>query len=683
MSDWAITAGTSHDLGAHHDGDGVNFAVFSENAEKIELCLFSPDGRTEIARLTLPERSGSIWHGHISGLPVGTPYGYRAHGPYAPEQGHRFNANKLLLDPYTRELCGNWTNGPALFGYDVASSDADLSFGGLENNIFVSKSLISAPQTFPRMKQARDVQDGRDLIYEAHAKGLTQQNTCLPEKLRGTYEGLASDAMIAHLQSLNISAIELLPVHSFIDDAFLTKRGLTNYWGYNTVGFFAPEPRYFGPAGVLGFQQMVRKFHAAGIRVILDVVYNHTGEGDHLGRTLCFRGLDNASYYRLNPDNPRFYINDTGTGNTLNLSHPMVMRMVMDSLRFWVEHMGIDGFRFDLGTTLAREATGFNQNGGFLNALRQDPVLRTVRLIAEPWDIGPGGYQLGNFPAEFGEWNDQYRDTLRRFWRGDRNSAQGLGACLLGSADVFDTAGRKATSSINFISAHDGFTLADTVAYVKRHNEANTEGNRDGHHTNFSDNCGVEGVTDDPLILQKRQQRQRNMLATQFLSQGTPMLLGGDEFGNSQDGNNNAYCQDNPIGWVNWQSADADLLAFTQKLTRFRTLHAALRQPQFLHGARRGSDGLQDVEWADFDGKALMWNDPNLSQICMTVRSQDVSDNDTVIVAINRSDQDGIVTLPPGISWRKGIDTALTPDVGLTLVKANSVVAFVPEKSPE
>ncbi|MEL6452180.1 MAG: glycogen debranching protein GlgX [Pseudomonadota bacterium] len=687
-----ILSGRPTTFGAHHDGDGVNFAVFSAHASRIELCLFTPDGARETTRLTLPERTGPVWHGYVPGLPVGTVYGYRAHGQYAPEQGHRFNPNKLLMDPYTRELRGGWTTDPATLGYDASSSALDLSFDPCDSAPFVAKSVVSDPHLFDGARPGRHSPSDRDLIYEAHPKGATKANMAVPEALRGTYEGLASDAMLEHLTRLNVQAVELMPVHSFVDDAFLVRRGLRNYWGYNSIGFFAAEPRYFGPEGLMGFRRMVDRFHAVGIEVILDVVYNHTAEGDQNGPTLSFRGLDNASYYRLVSGQPRYYVNDTGTGNTLNAAHPFVLRMILDSLRFWVTAMGIDGFRFDLATTLGREAHGFDPNGGFFDALRQDPVLAQVRMIAEPWDIGPGGYQLGGFPHEFAEWNDSFRDTVRRYWRGDTHSAQELGARLLGSADRFDHAGRRSTASVNFVAAHDGFTLADVTRYAQRHNEANTENNRDGHHANYSDNCGVEGDTDDPLIIAKRARRMRNMLATVFLSQGTPMLLGGDEFGNSQQGNNNAYCQDNATGWLDWSEVSGEMPEFVGFLSSFRRAHPALRQSRFLHGAARPSDGHPDVVWTDFDGAPLAWRDPGLASLCLTLRcsaeaAPDAPNGDVVFVAFNRGDAAAEVTLPAapdGRVWVRALDTdqaaqpSGTDPVGATApIAGQSVVAFV------
>ncbi len=691
MNSFPVSAGHHQRLGANHDGGGVNFAVFSEHATKIELCLFSPDGKRETSRVALPERTGSIWHGYVEGLPVGCLYGYRAHGSYAPESGHRFNPNKLLSDPYTREYFGQWTNHPGTYGYEMASSDGDLSFDRTDSSSYVPKSVVPNPEIFGDLTQGRHRQNRNDLIYEAHVRGLTQQHPLVPEDLRGTYEGLATEPILEHLQKLGAKAIELMPVHAFVDDSFLLERGLKNYWGYNSIGFFVAEPRYFGPSGLMGFRHMVDRFHKAGIEVILDVVYNHTAEGDHRGPTLSFRGLDNASYYRLLAGQPRYYVNDTGCGNTLNVSHPFVLRMVLDSLRFWVECMGVDGFRFDLATTLGREDHGFDPWGGFLDALRQDPILSQVRMIAEPWDVGPGGYQLGGFPAEFSEWNDSYRDTVRRYWRGDDHSAQELGSRLLGSADKFGQPGRSSRSSINFVAAHDGFTLADTTRYAGKHNTANLANNQDGHHANFSDNFGVEGESDDPDIQARRLRRIRNMLATLFLSQGTPMLLAGDEFGNSQHGNNNAYCQDNEIGWVNWEQADADLLEFVEALSAFRRAHPSLCQTRFLHGALRESDGLPDVEWTDFTGGPLHWRDPGLSNFCLTVRcsaeaTRAALEYDAVFVAFNRSGEAMEVTLPiaiPGWHWVREIDTSLAAqdstvklEAAIAPVAAHSVVAF-------
>jgi len=665
-----LKAGRPFPMGAHWDGDGVNFVVFSENAAKVELCLFAADGEAEIARVALPERTGPVWHGYAPGLGPGALYGFRAHGPYAPERGHRFNPNKLLLDPYARELCGRWSASDALLGYDPCSPERDLSFDARDSAPFVPKSVVV--DTSWDWEEDRRPQRGWEetFIYEAHVKGLTRQRADVADGLRGTYEGLAADPILEHLDRLGVTAIELMPVHAFVDEGALLERGHKNYWGYNSIGFFALEPRYFGPAGAAGFRAMVRRFHAAGIEVILDVVYNHTAEGDHRGPTLCFRGLDNASYYRLHTGRPRYYVNDTGCGNTLNVAHPFVLRMVLDSLRYWVEEMHVDGFRLDLATTLGREEHGFDPSSGFFDAIRQDPVLSTVKLIAEPWDVGPGGYRLGEFPPEFAEWNDAFRDSARKFWRGDARSAQDLAARLLGSAGDFDRGGRRVWSSVNFLAAHDGFTLADATSYARKRNEANGEANRDGHHNNFSDDCGADGETDDEVVIERRARRRRNLLATMFLAQGTPMLLAGDEIGNSQQGNNNAYCQDNPIGWVDWENADTALLDFVRRLSAFRRGHRALRQSRFLHGAVRPEDGAPDVEWRALDGATLNWRDPGLSSFGLVVRcsgeAPDYDRNgDTVFLVFNGEYHSAVAELPEppeGRRWRRALDTARPGD---------------------
>ncbi|MFA3919807.1 glycogen debranching protein GlgX [Ruegeria hyattellae] len=672
--------GNPHRLGAHFDGGGTNFAVFSENGQQVYLCLYSADGNREEHRLPLPERTGGIWHGYLPGLQPGTLYGYRVAGPYDPDHGHRFNINKLLLDPYTRELSSDFTDHGATFGYQLGAPQADLSFDARDSAAYVPKSVVPDPVTYT--PDAEPLSRGWDntVIYEAHAKGATIRNPAVPEALRGTFDGLASPQMLDHLTALGITTIELLPVQAIKSESALIQRGLVNYWGYNTIGFFAPEPRYLGPSGVRGFRAMVQRFHAAGIEVILDVVYNHSAEGDHLGPTLSFRGLDNAAYYRLLDGQPRYYVNDTGCGNTLDVRHPIVTRLILDSLRHWVQVMGVDGFRFDLATTLCREDHGFDRRGGFLDALRQDPILSAVKLIAEPWDIGPGGYQLGSFPAEFAEWNDRFRDTVRRFWRGDRQSAQDLGSALLGSADIFDTQGRRVWSSINFAAAHDGFTLTDTTRYAQRHNHANGEDNHDGHHANFSENFGVEGPTDDPDITAARLRRQRNLLATTLLSQGTPMLLAGDEGGHSKRGNNNSYCQDNEVNWIDWSALDSDLIAFTAALTRFRRDHPVLRQSNFLHGAIRTSDGKSDVEWRDFDGSALNWRDPGLACLCLHLRGnaetpRGTAETDEVLLAFNRADDPQELILPTASrSWAREIDTSVMQQRRLSLPCASIVV---------
>ena len=609
-------------MGATLTGDGVNFAVFSAHAELIELCLFSPDGRKELARLPIRDRDGDIWHIHVGGLTAGAVYGFRAFGPYDPERGHRFNPHKLLLDPYARALEGRLKWSDALMGYKIGTARGDLSYDTRDSAFAVPKAVVTDPSfgwgndDHPRTARTDS------LIYEAHVRGLTMRHPGVPQGLRGTYLGLASDAVIDHMLKLGVTAVELLPVQAFIDERFVVTRGLRNYWGYNTIGFFAPEPRYMGKGGLWEFQTMVRRLHSAGIEVILDVVYNHTGEGDQWGPTLSFRGLDNASYYRL-ADGGRNYVNDTGTGNTLNLTHPMVLRMVMDSLRYWVEVAHVDGFRFDLATVLGREAQGFDPNGGFFDAIRQDPVLSRVKLIAEPWDIGPGGYQLGAYPHPFQEWNDRFRDGVRRFWRGDVAMTRDLAARLLGSAERFDHSGRSAGSSINFLTSHDGFTLQDLVSFTVKRNWDNGEDNRDGHSENHSDNLGVEGPTNVPAVLAARALRKRNLLATLMLSQGVPMLLAGDEIGQTQGGNNNAYAQDNEISWIDWANADQALAGFVARLAALRKAHPVLHQRRFLHARARPSDGLRDVIWRRPDGSEPSpqdWHDPAFRCLCVELR---------------------------------------------------------------
>lgn len=686
-----LGTGRPYPMGAHWDGDGVNFAVFSQNAAKIDLCLFDDSGKREVARTPLPERSGPVWHGYAPGLPAGAKYGFRAHGTFAPDQGHRFNPNKLLLDPYARMFHGPWINNHALLGYIHGASDLDLSFDTRDSAPFVPKSVVAGPAQDREKIQRPQRPWEETVIYEAHVKGLTRQHPGVPKTTRGSYEGLASDVMLDHLGKLGITTVELLPVHAFLDEGALLERGLKNYWGYNSISFFALEPRYLGPRGPASFREMVRRFHGAGIEVILDVVYNHTAEGDHRGPTVCFRGLDNASYYRLLAGQPRYYVNDTGCGNTLDVSHPYVLRLILDSLRYWVEDMQVDGFRFDLATTLGRENHGFDASGGFLDALRQDPVLCTVKLIAEPWDVGPGGYRLGEFPPEFAEWNDVFRDASRRFWRGDPHSAQEIAARLLGSADKFDRNGRHSWASVNFLSAHDGFTLTDTVSYASKLNAANGEDNRDGHHENYSDNCGVDGDTDDAVILERRARRRRNLLATMILSQGTPMLLAGDEIGNSQGGNNNVYCQDNPTGWIDWEDPDENLFEFVCRLFAFRRDQAVLRQSRFLHGTVRPEDGQPDVEWRAFDGGALNWRDPGLSSFCVLVRGSGEApeyarDRDPVFLAFNGEYHSTSLVMPEpprGRIWVRAIDTAqpATPETPCSpgchqSVAKRSVAAF-------
>jgi isoamylase len=688
----SIVAGDHTRLGAVYDGQGVNFAVFSENATKIELCLFSPDGQRETDRVALPDRTGAIWHGYVPGLKPGTLYGYRAHGPYDPDQGHRFNPKKLLADPYARAFHGQWTDAPELSGGDPAGVDPGPN--QTDSAPFVPKSIVPEPETYWSGAPSPHRRWSETVIYEAHVKGLTKLHPDVPEELRGTYEALGCDPIISHLKDLGVTTLELLPVHAFLDEGFLTERGLTNYWGYNSLGFFALEPRYFGPNGAEGFRQAVDRLHAAGIEVILDVVYNHTAEGDHRGPTISFRGLDNKAYYNLQASHARYYVNDTGCGNTVAVSHPFVLRLVLDSLRYWVTVMGIDGFRFDLATTLGREPHGFDPRGGFFDAIRQDPVLSQCKLIAEPWDIGPGGYQLGGFPPDWAEWNDRFRDTSRKFWRGDAHAAQELASNFLGTASVFDRSGRKPFSSINFVAAHDGFTLADVTRYREKHNEANGESNADGHGNNLSDNCGVEGDTKDVAILARRAQRARNLLATVFLSQGTPMLLAGDEMGRTKRGNNNTYCQDNETSWVNWADGDTELFDFTRHLIALRRGNPVLRQGHFLHGRNR-EDGHLDVAWSNLDGGSLNWRDSSLDRFCLQIRGcaeTPLSEPGTVFIVFNGGEGERRVILPdpgPEMAWEYVLDTA-APNAPARIVTSrkascasgHSVVMFVGSRVP-
>ena len=682
----AMTAGRPTPLGATFDGAGVNFAVFSQHAERAVLCLF--DERNRETRVDLPEREGHVWHGHVEVLRPGQKYGFRMHGPYRPHEGHRFNARKLLIDPYAKRLTGRPAAHDALMGYRVGHHDADLSFDRRDSAQHMPKSVVVDPSFAWGDDRALHRPLSETVIYEAHVKGLTAGRTDIGH--RGSYLAMASEPVLDHLTRLGVTAIELLPVHAFADDRFLTDRKLTNFWGYMSYGFFAPEPRYMQTGDIAEFQQMVARFHKAGIEVILDVVYNHTAEGNELGPTLSFRGLDNASYYRLAEDR-RFYVNDAGTGNVLNLDSPFTLRLVMDSLRYWVEVMHVDGFRFDLASVLGRTRGAFDRDAPLFRAIRQDPVLNRVKLIAEPWDIGPGGYQLGAYPAPFAEWNDRYRDQIRGFWRGDPGLIGKLAKRVAGSAARFDHDGRPATSSVNFVAAHDGFTLMDTVSFNDKHNEANGEENRDGHNHNLSDNMGAEGPTDDPAITAARDRRRRNLIATLMLSQGTPMLLAGDELGNSQGGNNNAYAQDNPTGWVDWDGADPAFLDFVRRVIAFRRAHPILRQKRFLHSQPREQDGLPDLFWRRADGAPMTpddWNDPDRRLLAAEMRMASGTPAyaalpGAVFLVFNNGPE-AQVRLPdaPDGRWRRRLDSARDDDPDLPArdlepIAADSVAAFV------
>ncbi|MCB8822190.1 glycogen debranching protein GlgX [Microvirga rosea] len=667
-----VREGRPYPLGATWDGLGVNFAIFSANATRVELCLFDPDGEREIERIELPEYTDEVWHGYLPDARPGTTYGYRVYGPYEPTAGHRFNPNKLLLDPYAKQLIGDLVWDPALFGYTIGSPEADLSFDKRDSARFMPKCrVVEAAFTWGHERRPRTSWE-RTIIYETHLRGFTMKHPAVPKELRGTFSGLMHHEVINYIKNLGVTAVELLPIHAYVDDSYLTDKGLRNYWGYNSIGFFAPQPRYLATPFVNEVKEMVNHLHEAGIEVILDVVYNHTAEGNELGPTLSFRGIDNASYYRLAPDQ-RYYINDTGTGNTVNLSHTRVLQLVTDSLRYWAQEVRIDGFRFDLATILGREPHGFDEDGRFLDTVRQDPALSEVKLIAEPWDCGPGGYQVGRFAPGWAEWNDRYRDTVRAYWKGDEGKLPELATRLTASSDIFNKRGRKPWASVNFVTAHDGFTLNDLVSYNDKHNEANGEDNRDGHDNNLSFNYGVEGPTDDPAIRSVRLRQIRNMLATLLFSQGTPMLLAGDEFARSQHGNNNAYAQDNDISWIDWAGIDEDgleLLNFTRKLINLRHALPILRRGRFLTGVYNEELDVKDVTWLTPTGDEMTpehWQNPNARCISVLLdgRAQPTGirrrgTDMTLLLILNAYDDVVKCKLPDvtgGQSWMCLVDT--------------------------
>ncbi len=697
----SIWPGTPYPLGASWDGSGTNFAVFSQHAEAIELCLFDADGNEE--RIELADTTAFVHHGYLQGVGPGQRYGFRAHGPWDPRRGHRFNPSKLLLDPYAKAIEGDIDFNRAVFDHQHDEPDlADTT----DSAPFVPRSIVVNPY-FDWGVDRRPKRPRRDtLLYEAHVKGMTAMHPAVPDELKGTYAGLAQPEVIDYLLHLGVTAIELLPVHQHSPEPFLLDRGLTNYWGYSTIGYLAPHAGYaaWGRSGeqVQEFKHMVRSLHEAGIEVILDVVYNHTMEGNALGPTLCHKGLDNASYYRLDSKDGRNYVDYTGTGNTLDVSHPNVLQMIMDSLRYWVTEMHVDGFRFDLASTLGRDGHHVDRHAAFFDIINQDPTLREVKLIAEPWDVGEGGYQVGRFPPLWSEWNGRYRDTVRDFWRGQPGHLGDFASCFTGSSDLYESTGRRPSASINFITAHDGFTMHDLVSYNHRHNEANAENNRDGDAHNRSWNSGVEGPTEDPAVLELRARRTRAMLTTMLLSQGVPMLLHGDEFGRSQNGNNNAYCQDNEISWLDWENLDDELLAFTQRLVNLRRQHPVFRRLQYFSGTKPTDGEAADIEWFRPDGGRMTdtdWNGSDdraltvfLNGTHLAGRSQrgERIEDDSFLVLFNASAAPRSFAVPPELStrwWRSELDTAeptqpQRPVVSAVVVEGWSIVLLRDEGHP-
>jgi glycogen operon protein len=674
-----VWPGKPYPLGASWDGEGVNFALFSEHAEKVELCLFDVKGRREMERITLPEQTDQVWHAYLPQVRPGQLYGYRVYGPYNPEAGQRFNPNKLLLDPYAKSITGTMAWSDSHFGYRVDHRLEDLSFDRRDSATGMLKCQVIDPAFTWGDDRPPAVPWHDTVIHELHVKGFTQQHPEVPPHLRGTYAGLATAPVIAHLKKLGITAVELMPVHAFVDDRYLVEKGLRNYWGYNSVGFFAPDARY--NAGLNGsnpvneFKSMVKALHSAGIEVILDVVYNHTGEGNQLGPTLCFRGIDNAAYYRPMPGKPRYYRDYTGCGNTLNMLHPRVLQLIMDSLRYWIQEMHVDGFRFDLASALARELHEVDRLSAFFDIIHQDPVISQVKLIAEPWDLGEGGYQVGNFPVGWTEWNGKYRDAVRAFWKGEGGRIGELAYRLTGSSDLYGRESRRPYASINFVTAHDGFSLRDLVSYNDKHNAANGEDNRDGESHNLSWNCGAEGISNDPDILELRARQRRNLLATLLLSQGVPMLLAGDELGRTQLGNNNAYCQDNPLSWVNWNldTEDRHFLEFVRRMIKLRHDHPIFRRRKFFEGRPIHGDAVKDIAWHNPNGSEMSeveWNQHFARSLCVYLSGsaldecdrygQPIRDDDFLLL-INAHYEAIPFTLPdyPGKTpWLCVLDTA-------------------------
>ncbi len=680
-----IWPGKSYPLGATWDGAGVNFALFSQNATAVDLCLFAgPEGAREVERIRMPEYTDHVWHAYLPSIRPSQLYGYRVHGPYEPAAGHRFNANKLLMDPYAKAISGHVHWHDALFGYTIGDPKGDLSCDERDSVAYMPRSMVVDPAFSWGNDAPLHTPWHRTLIYELHVKGFTARHPAVPEELRGTYAALTHPAVLEHLLKLGVTAVELMPVHQCLIDKSLLDKGLTNYWGYNSVGFFAPDPRFSssGASGgqVVEFKTLVKTLHREGIEVILDVVYNHTGEGNQLGPTVCFKGIDNVAYYRLVADDKRYYFDYTGTGNTLNALNPRTLQLIMDSLRYWVLEMHVDGFRFDLASALARGLHDVDRLGAFFDIIHQDPVLSQVKLIAEPWDTGPGGYQVGNFPVLWVEWNGIYRDTVRRFWKGDGDQAGSMAYRLTGSPDLYEKGGRHPYASINFVTAHDGFTLTDLVSYNEKHNQANGEDNRDGANDNNSWNCGVEGPTNDPGVTAFRGRQMRNFLATLLLSQGITMLQAGDEMGRTQGGNNNAYCQDNEISWIDWNldGAKAELLEFTRYLLRVNRDHPGLRRRTFFQGRQILGSEVKDITWFHSDGREMTdadWKSKSLTAFGLRLagdaiyevdrRGRPVTD-DTLLILLNPHWKPVSFVLPvqPGETrWEVLLDTreALPP----------------------
>jgi isoamylase len=695
MNGDAIWPGRPFPLGATPDDAGTNFAVCAPHAGGIDLCLYdSADRDKELRRVRFTERTGHVWHAYLPGVRPGALYGYRAHGPYEPEAGHRYNPWKLLADPYARAISGEVDFSGPVYGYPLGAKEQDLAYDERDSAPHVPRSVVVGNHYEWEGDRPPRTPWHRSVIYEVHVRGFTMRHPEVPPELRGTYAGLASPPAIEHLTRLGVTAVELLPIHEYIDEPFLAGRGLKNYWGYSTLGYFAPEQRYArGSRGeqVDEFRALVKALHRAGIEVILDVVYNHTCEGNQLGPTLSLKGLDNRAYYRLSPESPRYYMDYTGTGNSLDTTNPAALRLVMDSLRYWVTEMHVDGFRFDLAVTLARDPEHFDEASRFLSAVYQDPVLERVKLIAEPWDVGHGGYQVGSFPVNWSEWNGKYRDVVRRFWKGDDSQQGEMGYRLTGSADLYEPAGRKIFASVNFVTAHDGFTLRDLVSYNHKHNEANGEENRDGSDDNASWNCGVEGETDDPTVLALRDRQARNLLATLLVSQGVPMITAGDEMGKTQGGNNNAYCQDNEVSWLDWDLDDRRraLLGFTRRLIRLRLNQPVLQRRRFFRGGQLWDSSLKDLAWFRPDGTEMSepdWNKPFARSVGFllggdTISTPDEQGNrivgDTLLVLMNAHHEPVTYRLPEvewGQEWELLVDTAGASDAKRDLLEARAQV---------